>query len=344
MGVGTRNTQTISRESKQMADKLLTIAIPTYNRANYLSLCLSQIKKQIVGNEEIVDILISDNCSTDNTKGVIEAFLDNGLPARVLRNNENIGSDRNFIQCFQSASGKYMLLMGDDDVLLDRGLERILNALKEDEYGVVYLRTYGFSSDFRQERPKKNPDRRVVFGEARAFIREANIMLTFISANVVNRTLVPPDFDLGRLIGSSLPQLAWNLAALFNADKNLYIDCFTVAAKSENSGGYQLCKVFGNNLAQILEDFAARGVDPAALGDIKRIVIMRYLPRFVIRMKRNRGDFAEEDPCRLLAPAFGRHASFWIILYPILKLPYVPAKIWFKICSRAIKLMRLGVA
>ena len=127
---------------------LLTIAIPTFNRAGWLDLCLSQIAKQAPSLGRQVEILVSNNNSADNTDDIVNRYVSSGLAITYIRNAENIGPDRNLLQCFKRSSGKYVLVMGDDDVILDNALGKIVSILETGDYGVVFLNSYGFTNDF----------------------------------------------------------------------------------------------------------------------------------------------------------------------------------------------------
>ena len=108
--------------------KLLTICLPTYNRANVLSESLEHIVSQITDeNKTKVEILVSDNCSTDNTPEVVKSFIERGIPIVYNRNSENLGSDGNFLYCINNASGKYIWLLGDDDYLVEGTLDYLLS-------------------------------------------------------------------------------------------------------------------------------------------------------------------------------------------------------------------------
>lgn len=322
--------------------KLLTIAVPTFNRARYLQLCLDRLRDQVSGNEDRVEVIVSDNCSPDDTGAVVEQAKRDGLPVHYVRNQENIGADRNFIQCFRMARTVYVLLLSDDDILLEGGLKRLLAVLETGDYGVVHLRSYGFSGDYNAERPKKSPDNIKVYDEVNDFIDDVNLMLTFVSGNIVNKDKVDPDLDLDAVARSNLAQFAWNLSAALNAEKNLYLDYYTVAAQRDNTGNYPLCTVFGRNLREILDGFVTKGVDPSWFRPFDREVVCRFLPPFLIRFKKDRGQFAAEDPYAMLYPAFSHYLPFWIILVPILRLPYLPAKLWYKACKRVLRLVGMG--
>ncbi len=94
-----RNIRIISVGVK-MSQKLLTIAIPTYNHSKDLSICLEHIVKQFKQYQTDVNLIISDNASLDNTPDIVTPYLDQNLPIKYIRNKSNIGPDLNFLQCF----------------------------------------------------------------------------------------------------------------------------------------------------------------------------------------------------------------------------------------------------
>lgn len=92
---------------------LVTIAIPTYNRAgSYLKQSLSSAINQTYEN---IEIIVSDNCSTDNTEMVIKNVSDPRI--RYFRQGKNIGANNNFNFCLRQAKGDYFLLLQDDDLI-----------------------------------------------------------------------------------------------------------------------------------------------------------------------------------------------------------------------------------
>ena len=77
---------------------LLTIAIPTWNRASFLALNLERLSQEGLNTWDLVEVLISDNASTDGTQRVVSEAVAVGMPVRYIRNAENIGSDANIAQ------------------------------------------------------------------------------------------------------------------------------------------------------------------------------------------------------------------------------------------------------
>ena len=208
-----------------VSQPLLTIAIPTYNRSDCLQLCLSTLIPQVLAVEGEVELLISDNASTDGTKNLVEGQQAAGVSLTYFRNDTNLGADRNFVQCFQRARGKYLQLLGDDDVLLEGALERILGVLRSHEAGVVHLKGYGFRDDYRKEHPRRPGSGEVlVYRDPREFAAKVNINLTFISGNVVNRTMVLDLAQWEACLDTNLFQLGWIVPAALAAPVNVVID------------------------------------------------------------------------------------------------------------------------
>ena len=116
---------------------LLTIAIPTYNRSELLIELLNCLREQIRGQPG-VRLLVSDNASTDGTQKVIEEELLRGTQLDYVRNQNNIGPDANFLQCFERATGKYVWIISDDDLLRPGTVATVVSYLERDEFDAMH--------------------------------------------------------------------------------------------------------------------------------------------------------------------------------------------------------------
>ena len=114
--------------------KILTIAIPTYNRIEFLSKNLQELKKIIVelGVREQVGILVSDNASTDGTGKLFKKESDSEISITYYRNDENIGPIKNIANLFEVVQTRYLMLLGDDDYISKEYLEQVLKYLCKD--------------------------------------------------------------------------------------------------------------------------------------------------------------------------------------------------------------------
>ena len=83
---------------------LITICIPTRNRSSLLKACVESALTQTYQN---IEVLVSDNASTDDTLAVLESMDDGRL--RILRNREDIGGAENFANCIREARGDYLV-------------------------------------------------------------------------------------------------------------------------------------------------------------------------------------------------------------------------------------------
>ncbi|MEH3121799.1 MAG: glycosyltransferase family 2 protein [Sphingomonas phyllosphaerae] len=125
----------------------ISLCIPTYNRAPQLWELLNSVVHQ-TGHALAVEIVISDNASTDDTTAVINDFTQAGLSIIYKRLPENIGFDRNMLKVVTLASSDYCWLFGSDDILEDGAFARIeqLFAHHKEPTGVS-IGSNGYSTD-----------------------------------------------------------------------------------------------------------------------------------------------------------------------------------------------------
>jgi glycosyltransferase involved in cell wall biosynthesis len=109
------------------SNKILSICIPTYNRANLLSNLLNSISIANI-NSIIVEICISDNNSSDNTLEIID-YYSKKLPINYKSNCENIGGVRNILEVVKMATGKFVWILGDDDLIIPSHFDYFFNLL-----------------------------------------------------------------------------------------------------------------------------------------------------------------------------------------------------------------------
>lgn len=325
-----------------MGNKLLSIAIPTFNRAPMLRLCLEQIRKQAVPYSNELEVLVADNDSTDDTGKVVQDAISNGLTITYIKNIENIGAEKNVVQCFEKAAGKYVLVLGDDDVVLDGGLVKIIEFVQMNEVGVLYLSSYGFKEDYVAERPKKSQRGIEVFTDVEEYLKKVHYWVTFLSGNVVNKGLISSGFDPSLYIGTNLPQVNWILSALFGSKQNAIISDFTIAFKSENTGGYKLCEVFGKNLNSIFDYFIGKGIHARYFDIIKRNLVLSFFPNLIMMLRSGSSGFKLniEDYYNDLKSVFIKYPYFWIVTVPAIKAPVVLARTWMKAIMLIDRLIR----
>lgn len=111
---------------------ILTVGIPTYNRGHLLVDCLEKLGPVLATFDGQIELVISNNCSTDNTSEVLEDFARSfaGLfSIRVVEQTSNVGAVPNIFQLVDNARTDYLISMGDDDSLKADGLRMLLEIL-----------------------------------------------------------------------------------------------------------------------------------------------------------------------------------------------------------------------
>ena len=103
-----------------------SICIPNYNYGHLISQTIQSVLDQSYQNFEII---IVDNCSTDNSIEVIKSFKDNRI--LVYKNKYNIGFAPNLQQVSRLASGRYINLLSADDLMMPETLHIYSDYIKQ---------------------------------------------------------------------------------------------------------------------------------------------------------------------------------------------------------------------
>lgn len=145
-----------------MMKPLLSICIPTYNRAHYLKDALESIVAQFNESDiaEQVEIVVSDNASVDETETVVKSFQNRFGNIRYFKNEANIGFDRNVRNVISNAAGLYCWTLGDDDVICGGGLRIVLDYLAGNKVAVLTVKSRNFAdiADIAGEKIKDDSD------------------------------------------------------------------------------------------------------------------------------------------------------------------------------------------
>lgn len=165
--------------------RLLTICIPTYNRAAFLAEAIESFLADGVAKEG-VNFVICDNASPDNTKATVEGFQSRGVDITYFRHPTNVGFSLNVIEAAKRAGSEYIWYFGDDDLIAPGTLRKVLNALESSSPQIAYLNHQGFSvlNPHWGNKPA-HPEVDQIFDDGTRFFAAAG--LGFLSALVVRR-------------------------------------------------------------------------------------------------------------------------------------------------------------
>lgn len=108
----------------------ISICMPVYNGASYLRQAIDSVLAQTYGDFEL---LISDDGSTDDSVSIAQEYASRDKRVVAWQNEQNQGLFENYNLCIEKARGKFIKLFAQDDVFAPRMLERMREALLEEE-------------------------------------------------------------------------------------------------------------------------------------------------------------------------------------------------------------------
>lgn len=113
-----------------MTRPILSICIPTYNRAALLSAQLKTLDNALSNiPKSNYEVVFSDNCSTDNTREIVLRFGESH-PIIYHKHEENIGLTMNLLFVPSLANGEFVWLLGDDDFIINTAIDKVLEILE----------------------------------------------------------------------------------------------------------------------------------------------------------------------------------------------------------------------
>lgn len=115
-------------------NKLVSIIMPSYNTANYIEASIESVRHQTYENWELI---IVDDCSTDNTDEVVRPFLTDGR-IHYLKNEQNSGAAISRNRALREAKGKWIAFLDSDDLWLPEKLEKQVAFMEQNGYHFSY--------------------------------------------------------------------------------------------------------------------------------------------------------------------------------------------------------------
>lgn len=232
---------------------LLSICIPTYNRSTILKQVLNSIVEQSCFYEtNDIEIIISDNCSTDDTFDVIKSIILKHKKKIIYnRNDKTVSASENFDIALKIAKGKFLKLNNDTLLFQEGVLKKITDLIKEniDKKPIIFF-TNGNSFQ------KKTIENYYTF---ESFLKNSSYWVTWIGAFGIWRDDYSK-INFTRAASLLLPQFDV-LLQVFSWKKNSVIDnnSYFISLIPEKKGGYDFITVFADNYFQLLQIPLKRG-------------------------------------------------------------------------------------
>lgn len=184
----------------------VSIGLPVYNGEAYLE---KSIQSLLAQTRDDVELILSDNHSSDRTPEICEFFAKADRRVRYVRNPRNLGAAENYNRVFRESSGRFFKWAAHDDLCAPEFLARCVAVLEADPTVVLcYPRTafidgqgramgvYEEADDFTNDRPsarletwlfgRSGPWCNAVFGVVRSdVLRRTPLIGKYISSDVI---------------------------------------------------------------------------------------------------------------------------------------------------------------
>ncbi len=260
---------------------LLTIAIPTWNRSNFLEINLRNITN-IVELRKIseIQVLVVDNASSDNTSEVVGNFQKKFNFVKYVRNDENIGPIANFLKAISVVETKYLHLLGDDDFLDEKYFEYIPKILNDQDYGVIFFNSYGFDRNPALEKPTCIKSGITNLDRFDDLVLQCMQHTTFISAFILNTNLAKIKNQFEHYSEINFSEIVYFVGQ--SNLKNIYIKDYLVAAKRNNANIEIFPNLFMNDFIRIVDNLEGK-ITSKDLIKFKSKYFLGYLPMYIRR-------------------------------------------------------------
>ena len=189
-----------------MKNKLLTIGIPTYNGSETICDAIDSVVSQL--DDELlkkVDILVSNNKSTDDTVKKVSGYIDK-LPNHIsLIDNDTpeLELDGNLINLFKHANGEYLWILSDDDALEDASIKKVISVIEKQHDLSLIFTNYSecdVNLNILSKRDREDIEEDIYCENGNEFFINSKVLFGLISALII-RTDDWNQSDLKKYIG-----------------------------------------------------------------------------------------------------------------------------------------------
>lgn len=231
---------------------VLSICIPTFNRCGYLYFTLKSIVEQdIFKNTNDIEIVISDNCSTDLTERISELFTQQ-FPEKIIynKNNQNIG-DKNFEKVLQLANGEVLKLHNDNFIFVDGALEKVVENIKQNSTEKPMFFFANGNSRINESK---------ICNDLDEFVEAASYLTTWIAAFSIWKEDFDKITDFSKNVHTQLMQTDIVFRFASTGKKMFVFNEFILDGLSVlKKGGYNIPKIFGKNYLALLKPYLKTG-------------------------------------------------------------------------------------
>lgn len=282
-----------------MQSPILTIAIPTYNRAGQLDNCLERLSADPDFDASKIEVLVSDNASTDDTRAVVAKYPS----VRYHRNQTNIGF-ANFTVAMRLATGRYVRIMNDTASFRPSKLGLLLRKIESTDSSEANLLFCN---------PLTAKKRGIIEAVgSRQLIEAESYLITWVA----NFGMWKKDFealtDPDRFVHTLMQHVDWQLCSADNGKKTvLVVDEFLDVQEIKKKGTYNLFDTFINKYLSILR---FHGVKGRALRREKYRLFRHFVLPWRLKLKKDKEyQFDTGDAEKVIRHTYRWKPYYWLL-------------------------------
>lgn len=259
-----------------LVQPLLSICIPTYNRSQYLKKTIDSIIGQEEFKSENVEIIISDNCSTDDTEIVCKKYTEQYENIKYFKNQENV-RDRNFPLVLSKGSGVLLKLCNDTLIFNKDALNDLLHLIRncQDEKPVIFTSN---NSQYPNEITVKS-------------LQDFLNIISFNITGIGGLSIWKEDFNSFGNTYEGCDESLWQVPCLLkyvNTKKNAVVynkRIFTTQTVEKKNISYGLYKVFYTNYLGFVKKYINNGISRACFDWLEKDLLLNFFPYWMVQYK-----------------------------------------------------------
>ena len=252
----------------------LSICIPTYNRAKILSASLDSIVcQEIFCKTDKVEVIVSDNCSTDDTREVVSSYINKyGNKIKYFCNEVNV-FDENFSLALMRGNGTFLKLCNDTIIFKDGMLKNFISIIEyyKNDKPIIFF---------------KNSDKEtgIVECDFSEFVSHSSFIITWIGGLGIWKSDREYLHKMKEYADTMLSQAHIILNLIADRKKAVvYKDSFCSMYTMSVGGKYNLFEIFIQNYLKLYEPYLKSGLLKKSVYEREKFLILRnfVLPRYV---------------------------------------------------------------
>jgi glycosyltransferase involved in cell wall biosynthesis len=312
-----------------------SVLLPSYNGADVLNVTLRNILRQSYTDYELV---INDDRSSDATEEIVRSFDDPRI--RFARNDRNLGYPGNLEVCRQRARGRFLFLMGQDDILARDAMKQTIGVLSsDDDIGAVTRPCFQFDRSVEypvRVTPELNPSQNEIVRIGNSYDR---IVTTFSTLGQLTGLAFRTAYIDIPFHQDIFPCHIYPFASIMKKHPIVFLKDFTVAVRIGTSQCRHVSSIYNKSPNQSWVEMFETVFREPEFSELRRMLIRDYIGTAYIgfiqlrnystyrNLLREIGIAIRCRPMNLLSPTFWFFALGCMATPPFLLIPLVD---WYK--------------